>query len=352
MLASSSPYSIEKALDLFSLDEFTSFHEPQSDTYAIMGSSANTLVIAFRGTASSTNIMTDLKAWSMPYPPHPHLSSMDTYGTSVHSVSEKIFSAPVRVHTGFYSAWSSNNFNSTVMDAVTAAVKKMDGQDPKIFVTGHSLGGALACLAAVEIKQAVKNAKMTVYTFGSPRVGNAAFGAYSNSLISDFWQVVRTEDPVARIPKGWAYKRSGQRVILGSHGNMAVHPNYFEVSLFSHVGGKVSEHRLMNYGMGISQFIKAQYVPLLSLPGASEGLDRLSKSVDLQATLLLQGLSGNDLKDGKLLLQPIPGAEKVKIKTIHSQNSESTCPSMVDCFGCIKKQPESTHDDEATMDES
>ena len=34
---------------------------------------------------------------------------------------------------------------------------------------GHSLGGALACLAALEIRQAYPNHPMTVYTFGTPR---------------------------------------------------------------------------------------------------------------------------------------------------------------------------------------
>ena len=49
----------------------------------------------------------------------------------------------------------------------------------QIFVTGHSLGGALATLASYDIQQAVQHMPVKVdvacYTFGSPRVGNHAF---------------------------------------------------------------------------------------------------------------------------------------------------------------------------------
>jgi predicted lipase len=48
------------------------------------------------------------------------------------------------------------------------------------MITGHSLGGALATFAAMEIKRQVSIAasKITFYTFGSPRTGNQAFTNY------------------------------------------------------------------------------------------------------------------------------------------------------------------------------
>jgi triacylglycerol lipase len=41
-----------------------------------------------------------------------------------------------------------------------------------IFVTGHSLGGALATFAAADIKRSIGSSKITIYTYGSPRTGN------------------------------------------------------------------------------------------------------------------------------------------------------------------------------------
>ena len=41
-----------------------------------------------------------------------------------------------------------------------------------IVTTGHSLGGALATLAAVDLMIAFPNLTVSSQTFGSPRVGN------------------------------------------------------------------------------------------------------------------------------------------------------------------------------------
>ena len=80
---------------------------------------------------------------------------------------------------------------------------------------GHSLGGALACLCSVELQAGINelsrpdpadgssgrsssDTDVLTYTFGAPRVGNVTFGTYANSLLSNYWHVVTTEDPVAR----------------------------------------------------------------------------------------------------------------------------------------------------------
>lgn len=44
-----------------------------------------------------------------------------------------------------------------------------------ILVTGHSLGAALATVAAYDAKIAFPNKDIYVYNMGSPRVGNTAF---------------------------------------------------------------------------------------------------------------------------------------------------------------------------------
>ena len=43
------------------------------------------------------------------------------------------------------------------------------------YHAGHSLGGALALLAAYDIKEKFKFQHLSVHTFGAPRVGNHAF---------------------------------------------------------------------------------------------------------------------------------------------------------------------------------
>ena len=37
-----------------------------------------------------------------------------------------------------------------------------------------------------------------------------------------------------------------------------MNPSYFEMALFSSMAGKIAEHKLVNYRVGMAQFIKAQ----------------------------------------------------------------------------------------------
>lgn len=49
----------------------------------------------------------------------------------------------------------------------------------EVLVTGHSLGGAIATFAALEIRHSGYNVDH-FYTFGCPRVGSSRFAKYFN----------------------------------------------------------------------------------------------------------------------------------------------------------------------------
>jgi hypothetical protein len=82
--------------------------------------------------------------------------------------------------------------------------------DTKVVLTGHSLGGALASLAAEDIaNELAKDIKqeipdyhphITLYTFASPRVGNAAFKETIESSCYSCYRVFNTEDLVPQVP--------------------------------------------------------------------------------------------------------------------------------------------------------
>ena len=63
---------------------------------------------------------------------------------------------------------------------------------------GHSLGGALATLAAYDIrKQLIKAGRSSVevccYTFGAPRTGNHAFARDYNAVVPDTWSIINSQ---------------------------------------------------------------------------------------------------------------------------------------------------------------
>ncbi|KAK5986358.1 Triacylglycerol lipase [Trichostrongylus colubriformis] len=74
--------------------------------------------------------------------------------------------------------------------------------DYKAVFTGHSLGGALATLAAARTaKQGLRTSeRITVYTYGEPRVGDAQFATNYDSMIKDSYRVVFRRDIVPHLP--------------------------------------------------------------------------------------------------------------------------------------------------------
>ena len=76
-------------------------------------------------------------------------------------------------------------------------------------MTGHSLGGALATLAAFDIKQALGAFCVQLYTFGTPYPGNRAFAREFNALLPDTWHIIHEGDAVTSTGKFFVAKRPG-----------------------------------------------------------------------------------------------------------------------------------------------
>ncbi|KAL2620313.1 hypothetical protein R1flu_000518 [Riccia fluitans] len=93
-------------------------------------------------------------------------------------------------------------------DDVTLKVKELISQNPdaKLFVTGHSLGGALANLYTALLffnkEEVVTSRYGALYTFGQPRVGGEIYAKYliDKVQLSRYWRVVFANDLVPRIP--------------------------------------------------------------------------------------------------------------------------------------------------------
>jgi len=82
--------------------------------------------------------------------------------------------------------------------SVITAVLRVLGKP--VFVTGHSLGGALATLATADL--AINGVPAAMYNIASPRVGNGSFAGKfnANSQVVGRWRIVNTEDIVTTVP--------------------------------------------------------------------------------------------------------------------------------------------------------
>lgn len=97
-------------------------------------------------------------------------------------------------HHGFWNSWVD------ARDRVTPAVKQASTTYPsyKIAVVGHSLGGAIASLAAASLR----NSGLTValYNFGSPRIGGSKISSYISNQPGGNFRVTHWNDPVPKVP--------------------------------------------------------------------------------------------------------------------------------------------------------
>ncbi|CAJ0603088.1 unnamed protein product [Cylicocyclus nassatus] len=93
---------------------------------------------------------------------------------------------------------------------VTGHLAKYSGYE--IWITGHSLGGAIANLAASWVKSLPGfKGKVKLVTFGSPRVGNKEFSDALEKSVQYVYRVTHRKDPVVHIPNV-NYQHAGKEI--------------------------------------------------------------------------------------------------------------------------------------------
>lgn len=159
--------------DILNLRDFTlveTFNSPATDAqgFLCVRKDPELAILVFRGTeAKLKDIKTDVKA---------QLKEVEANGRKA------------LMHEGYF-----NQFES-LKDAILAALARPAVKGKQIFITGHSLGGALAITATKFLADDTTGA---CYTFGSPPVGTEAF---DYDIRPPIYRVVNHIDIVPRLP--------------------------------------------------------------------------------------------------------------------------------------------------------
>lgn len=158
-----------------------------TDTQARVELHGDRAIVLFPGTASLRDLLTDLKA-----PKKKHGAG--------------------RVHMGFLEAFLS------IAPRLSEAI-----ENRRVYVAGHSLGGALAMLTADWLSPRV----LGCYTFGQPRVFNGPGARDFNARLQPAtYRIVNEGDPIPRIP--WlfgTYRHAGTKVYLPREGEPDIAPS-------------------------------------------------------------------------------------------------------------------------------
>ena len=102
-----------------------------------------------------------------------------------------------RVHRGFYA-----EYDKVIPGIKDALAKHNKKGDKTVWVTGHSLGGAMAVLVAAELKP-----NGGLHTFGQPRVGNKAFLTALDGI--KYYRYRNNNDAVTAVPPSFLLFRHG-----------------------------------------------------------------------------------------------------------------------------------------------
>ena len=145
-------------------------------------------IVALRGTQTVWDWVDDFDVAPVPYMPV-HLAGM--------------------AHMGFQLVYQH------IRDNILKLIQKGCPGVREIWLTGHSLGGAVADLCGFDIlKNSGLGVTPQVYTFAGPRVADPGFSRNLNSAIGTFYRIVNFMDVVPQVPLPPLYEHAGQEVLV------------------------------------------------------------------------------------------------------------------------------------------
>jgi hypothetical protein len=151
---------------------------------AFIATKDDSIYVSFRGSADLSDVITDIKAIQEPY------NFVSTTG---------------KVSVGFQRAYTGNDttpIESTILSKLDELT--LTGNFKNLYITGHSLGAALALLAFPDFSQNVSNIdNVVMYNFAGPAAGDSNWvstyeGEYAPNRLS--FRIVNKNDLVPMLP--------------------------------------------------------------------------------------------------------------------------------------------------------
>ena len=130
------------------------------------------IVVSFRGSASIQNWIANL-----------NFNAVDTD-----------LCRGCTAHAGFWTSW--REARTGVLNAVKTVAQAKPGY--KIVATGHSLGGAIASLAAADLRKG--GYSVALYTYGAPRIASPTLSDFISKQPGGNYRITHLNDPVPRLP--------------------------------------------------------------------------------------------------------------------------------------------------------
>lgn len=154
------------------------------------------IYVAYRGTSSISNWMSDLEVKQVPYKSYPECNC--------------------KIHYGFY--LSALNVKNQTLESVT--ILRKENPNYNLIITGHSYGAAVSQIISMELlKEGIKS---EIYNYGQPRIGDKKYADFVNTKLNHYWRFTHNKDIVPHLPpiEGFSYYHSCREVFENIDGKL------------------------------------------------------------------------------------------------------------------------------------
>jgi len=172
-------------------------YDVKTDLQGFIGylSSKKTIYVSLRGSSSALNWLDDAEVKQVDYTSWP--------------------TCDCKVHYGFYR--SAESVTNKTLDTVNVLKKRFPTYS--VIMTGHSYGASTVQLLGMELEK--NGISVEIYNYGQPRVGDAKYAGFVNTVIKDYWRFTHNKDMVPHVPPttGFGYLHSCREVFEDESGN-------------------------------------------------------------------------------------------------------------------------------------
>ncbi len=156
--------------------------------------SNNDVIVTFRGTEEITDWVVNLQFNQVPLFPNAANLSTNLYHMLLPPTGDNDNVVPIQAHQGFHQVYA---LYQDILKLIRPHVKGR-----RVYVTGHSLGGANAHLFSTLLALSQPGTtEVQCITYGQPRVGNLGMKMLVEQIYNlNMWRLVNQDDVVPRIP--------------------------------------------------------------------------------------------------------------------------------------------------------
>ncbi|KAA8494614.1 Phospholipase A1-II 1 [Porphyridium purpureum] len=232
----------------------------ETDTHFFVIQARDRIVVAARGTSSLRNVQTDVAIRRV------RLGALmqGAFAGRGFGADVQALLSVARVHAGFAEAYKS--VRERLLECLDKVVDACENAEMPMYFTGHSMGGSLATLTALEASMrygpqrphreseteapdesvAKMPRQFVVSVFGAPRVGNHAFKRLYEAQNIVHWRVNTLYDIVPTLPK-FGYEHVGRKAVFNERGFLLLDPSGLEVRALGISRDGLLWHRKSSY---------------------------------------------------------------------------------------------------------